>query len=366
LERRSLAHFDWPILLIVLLLDTCGLVNLYSAVYDASTGGPSSLFYSQAIFMSAGIIGMLLITLVDNRVLERLAYPLYGVGLSLLAAVLLFGKVISGSQRWLDLGFFALQPSEPTKIFYVMALARYFRDDIRAGGYRLRDLIRPALLALPAWFLIFISPDLGTTGFFGLLFLLIAIAVHLRWRSLGMLLAVGLFALPLAYEFVLTDYQRDRVHTLLDPAHDPRGKGYQTIQARYAIGAGRVLGNGYMQGMQTHQGFIPENHTDFIVTVLAEEWGFVGCSVLISLYLTLMMLGLRVAAQSKERFGAVLATGLVGVLFLQVSINLSAVLGVIPVTGVTLPFMSYGGSSILTMHMGMGLLLNISMRKYMF
>lgn len=366
MERRSLTHFDWPILSIVLVLDTMGLVNLYSATHDAGGGGASSLFLSQCLFVGVGLLGMILLTLVDYRVLERLAYPLYGVGLVLLAAVLVFGKVISGSQRWLDLGFFSLQPSEPVKIFYVMALARYFRNDVRVGGYRLRDLIRPALLASPAMFLIFISPDLGTTGFYGLLFLLISISMHLRWRSLAILAVVGVIALPVAYEFVLTDYQRDRVLTLLDPLHDPRGKGYQTIQARYAIGAGRLLGNGYLEGMQTHQGFIPENHTDFIITVLAEEWGFVGCAVLLVLYLVLMMLGLRVAADSKERFGAVLAVGLVSILFLQVSINLSAVLGVIPVTGVTLPFMSYGGSSILTLHTSIGLLLNISMRRYMF
>ncbi|MFM7199785.1 MAG: rod shape-determining protein RodA [Myxococcota bacterium] len=366
MERRVFAHFDWPLLLVVLVLDIIGLTNLYSAVYNPGIEGPSSLFYSQAIFMGAGLTLMLLVTLVDYRVLERVAYPLYGLGLMLLAAVLVFGKVISGSQRWLDLGFFSLQPSEPTKIFYTMALARFFRDDVRVGGYGLRELVKPLLLASPALILIFISPDLGTTGFYVFIFGLMAISMHLRWRTLALILAVAVVAAPLAYEFVLTDYQRDRVITLLDPHHDPRGKGYQTIQARYAIGGGRLLGNGYLQGMQTHQGFIPENHTDFIITVMAEEWGFVGCAVLLLLYMTLLVLGLRIAAQSKERFGAVLAVGLTSIFFLQVAINLSAVLGVIPVTGVTLPFISYGGSSILTLHVAIGLLLNISMRRYMF
>jgi rod shape determining protein RodA len=172
--------------------------------------------------------------------------------------------------------------------------------------------------------------------------------------------------MPLLYEFMLSDYQRERVITLIDPHHDPRGKGYQILQARYAIGGGRLFGNGYLKGVQTHQGFIPENHTDFIITVLAEEWGFVGCLVLMSLYFILIMLGLNVAAQSKERFGALLATGVVGIFFLQITINLGAVLGVIPVTGVTLPLISYGGSSVLILHMALGLLLNISMRRYMF
>lgn len=366
MDRRPLAHFNWSLLLVTVLLDAIGLLNLYSAVHQDNAEALAPLFTSQLFFMGCGLAGMLLITTLDYRVYERLAYGMYGAGIVLLMAVLVFGRQISGSRRWLDLGVFALQPSELCKLLFVIALAKYFHNDVRVGGYRLRDLGPPFVLALPVLVLVFISPDLGTTSFFLLLFLIIAVSVQIRWRSLAVIAMVGLLALPIVYEFVLSDYQRDRVITLIDPNHDPRGKGYQTLQARYAIGAGRVLGNGYMQGMQTHQGFIPENQTDFIITVLAEEWGFVGCMVLLSLYYILIILGLNVALQSKERFGSILATGIVGIFFLQITINLGAVLGVIPVTGVTLPLMSYGGSSVLTLHMCIGMLLNISMRRYMF
>jgi rod shape determining protein RodA len=366
LDRRLLSHFNWSLLLVTLVLDAIGLLNLYSAVHFDDSAQLAPLFMSQAAFAAVGIVGMLLMTSLDYRVYERLAYSMYAVGILLLGLVLLVGRTVAGSKRWLNFGLFSLQPSELCKLLFVIALAKYFHDDARVGGYRLRDLGRPFLLALPVLLLIFVSPDLGTTAFFLFLFLLIALSVRLRWQSVALLAAVGLLALPLLYEFVLSDYQRDRVVTLLDPNHDPRGKGYQTLQARYAIGAGRLLGNGYLQGMQTHQGFIPKNHTDFIITVLAEEWGFAGCLVLLSLYYILMMLGLNIASQSKERFGAILATGIVCIFFLQICINLGAVLGVIPVTGVTLPLMSYGGSSVLTLHLGIGLLLNISMRRYMF
>ena len=249
---------------------------------------------------------------------------------------------------------------------YCLVLARYFASDVRIGGYGLLELIRPLLIASPTLILIFVSPDLGTTGFFLLLLLLMALAMRLRLKSVLTLAMVGILLLPVAYHFVLTDYQRDRIITLLDPMHDPRGKGYQTLQARYAIGAGKLFGNGYLQGMQTHQGFIPENHTDFIFTVLAEEWGFVGGAVVIGLYLLLMTLGLRIAATTRERFGAVLAVGMTSIVLLQMTINLSAILGLIPVTGVTLPFLSYGGSSVLTLHAAMGILLSISQRRQMF
>lgn len=366
MERRLVSRIDWALLGVVLLLDFIGLINLYSAVYDPAAGGPSSLFYSQIFFMSVGLVGMLGMAFSDYRVLSRMAWVLYAVGLVLLVGVLIFGKVISGSQRWLDLGLFSVQPSEPMKIAYCLVLARYFASDVRVGGYGLLELARPLLIASPTLLLIFISPDLGTTGFYLLLLLLMALAMRLRLKSVLTLALVGVLMLPVAYHFVLTDYQRDRVITLLDPMHDPRGKGYQTLQARYAIGGGKLLGNGYMQGMQTHQGFIPENHTDFIFTVLAEEWGFAGGAVVIGLYLLLMFLGLRVASTTRERFGAVLAVGLTSIVLLQMSINLSAIMGLIPVTGVTLPFLSYGGSSVLTLHAAMGILLSISHRRFMF
>jgi len=366
MDRRLLSNFNWSLLLVTLLLDAIGLLNLYSAVHHEHSSRLEPLFTAQLVFVAIGVTFMLLATTLDYRVYERLAYPLYAGGIGLLASTLIFGRLISGSRRWIHLGVFSLQPSELMKLLFVLAMAKYFHSKTLVGGYQLRNLKMPFLIATPTLALIYLSPDLGTTAFFLGLFFLITFAVKLRWKSIFLVLLVGVLALPIAYEFVLSDYQKGRVQTLLDPMHDPRGKGYQTLQARYAIGAGRIFGAGYMQGTQTHQGFIPENQTDFIITVLAEEWGFVGCMVVLSLYYVLMMLGLNIALQSKERFGAILGTGLVSILFLQVTINLGGVLGILPVTGVTLPFMSYGGSSIVVLHLSMGLLLNISMRRYMF
>ncbi len=366
MDYRLLAHFNWYILLLTLALDAIGLVNLYSAVQQEGQPGLPAAFFSQLVFVGVGIVAMIAMTILDYRIYERLAYALYAGGLVLLAIPLLTGRVISGARRWIDVGPFSVQPSEFGKLLLIIVLAKYFHAHVMVGGYRLRDLVRPALLIAPMVGLIYLSPDLGTAAFYAMLFLLVAFAVNLRWRSILALLVAVVGLLPVAYTFVLSDYQRNRVLALLDPTGDPLGKGYQILQARYAIGAGRLMGNGYLNGVQTHQGFIPENHTDFVVTVLAEEWGFLGCVVVLALFFVLLALGLRVAAQAKERFGAILATGIVCALFLQLVVNLGGVLGLLPVTGVTLPLMSYGGSSILTVHLMIGLLLNISMRRYMF
>ncbi len=366
MDRRLLAHFNWTILLIVLILDAVGLINLYSAVQQEGQGGTSTVFFSQVAFVALSVIAMLAMTVLDYRVYERLAYPLYGLGILLLTVPLITGRVISGARRWIDLGPFSMQPSEFGKLLLVIVLAKYFHSHVMVGGYRLRDLAKPTMLLVPMVTLIYLSPDLGTAAFYVMLFVAVAFAVNLRWRSILILAIVVAVSLPVVYTVALTDYQRNRVVALLDPAGDPLGKGYQILQARYAIGAGQLLGSGYLKGMQTHQGFIPENHTDFVITVLAEEWGFVGCLVVLTLFLALLVLGLRVAGQAKERFGAILATGIVCAIFLQILVNMGAVLGLLPVTGITLPLMSYGGSSILTIHLMVGLLLNISMRRYMF
>jgi len=365
-DRRLLAHFNWSILLVTLTLDAIGLVNLYSAVQQEGQAGTSAVFFSQVFFVVVSVFGMLAITVLDYRIYERLAYPLYAAGVVLQAVPLLVGRVISGARRWIDLGFVSVQPSEFGKLLVIIVLAKYFHTHVMVGGYRLRDLGKPALLLAPMVGLIYLSPDLGTAAFYVMLFLAVAFSVNLRWRAILVLAAVILIAIPVAYTVVLSDYQKDRVLALIDPGGDPLGKGYQILQARYAIGAGRLFGSGYLKGMQTHQGFIPENHTDFVITVLAEEWGFVGCAVVLALFFTLLALGLGVARQAKERFGTILATGVVCAIFLQIFVNLGAVLGLLPVTGITLPFMSYGGSSTLTVHLMIGLLLNISMRRYMF
>lgn len=363
---RTLDHFNWAILIVTLAIVAIGLMCVYSATWSEGQVGLSPEFRRQAMYAVAGVIVLVLTLLVDYRLYERLAWIIYGANCALLVALLFFGRVVSGSVRWLDFGVGNLQPSETAKLALIVVLAKYFHGDVRPLGFRIRDLARPALLtAIPAG-LIFVQPDLGSTLFQVGLFGCVALFAGIRWRSLAVVAAACVIIAPLGYLYALDDYQRDRIHTFLQPEHDPRGKGYQTIQARYAIGAGRVTGTGFLQGTQTHQGFIPEQHTDFIFTVLAEEWGLVGGLTLLSLYFALIVLGLIAAAQAKERFGVFLAVGASAVVFLQVVINLGGVLGLLPLTGITLPLMSFGGSSMLTVMICVGLLLNISMRRYMF
>ncbi len=370
MDRRLIQHFDLPLLGVTLALMVAGLLTLYGATRTPDGGGIPPLVVRQAAFMALGLGLVLVLTLVDYRVWINAAYPVYGGFLALLLVVLVFGQIGGGSQRWIELGFVRLQPSEFGKVALVLMLARFLHERGRPGGLTLPDLVQAGLLVLPAFAMIFLQPDLGTS----LLFLILAGTVVLfaglqRWlliTAIVLAVLVGPVAGFVAYRFVLDDYQRDRVVTFLHPEDDPHGKGYQTIQSRYAIGSGRFWGKGFGQGTQAQLRFLPEQHTDFIFSVYAEERGFVGSVVLLLLYLGWLALGLNVARRAKERFGTILAFGLVAVLAWQVGINLGGVLGFMPVTGVTLPLMSYGGSSVLTVSIAVGLLLNISMRRFMF
>jgi rod shape determining protein RodA len=302
--------------------------------------------------------------MIDTRWYQRAAYGLYGAVVLLLGAVLLVGAVHGGSQRWLPLGPINIQPSELAKLALVLACARYFAARPRTDGYGLRELIAPALVFLfPLCALIFVEPDLGTTLFLICIFAGISFVVGLRWRTLALLVLVAAISAPLAYNYVLDDYQKVRVDVLFAPDADPKGKGYQAIQGRWAIGSGQITGKGWGQGTQGRLRFLPEQHTDFIFSVHAEEQGFLGSLVALGLYFGQMLLGLLVAWRARDRFGSILAAGVVTILFAQVCINLGGVLGLLPITGVTLPLMSYGGSSVITVLLGLGMLLSVSTRR---
>ncbi len=370
MDRRLIQHFDLPLLAVTLVLMAVGLTTLYAASVTPTTEGVPAVVTRQAVFMAAGLGLALVCTLVDYRILISAAYPSYGALLLLLLVVLVVGHVGGGSQRWIDLGFVRLQPSEIGKVVLVLVLARLLHDRVRAGGLALLDVVGAALVVAPALVLIFLEPDLGTSLLYAILASTVVLFAGIRRRLLIVMALVAGIGVPtagfLGYRFVLDDYQRDRVVTFLNPEQDPHGKGYQTIQSRYAIGSGRLAGKGFRQGTQAQLRFLPEQHTDFIFSVYAEERGFLGSALLVALYVAWLALGLNVARRAKERFGALLAFGLVVVLGWQMVINLGGVLGLMPVTGVTLPLMSYGGSSVLTVMLAVGLLLNISMRRYMF
>ncbi|MBN1106836.1 MAG: rod shape-determining protein RodA, partial [Deltaproteobacteria bacterium] len=312
-----------------------------------------------------GFAVMLLMTTFDYHLLERLAYPSYFLCIALLLLVPLIGGVHSGSQRWLSVGSVSIQPSEMTKIALVIVLAKFFSDHVHPAAYRLRDLWAPFLLAgLPA-LLIVKQPDLGTA----LILLIVAFTVILfagiRWKSLLILVLGCISSAPFLW-FALKEYQQRRILTFLSPEMDPLGAGYHIHQSKIAIGSGLFWGKGFLKGTQTRLHFLPEQHTDFAFSVLAEEWGFAGAMIVLLLYLLLILWGLDIARNSRDRFGTFIALGVVAFLFWQLAINVGMTTGLLPVVGIPLVLISYGGSSVLCFMAAMGLLMNISMRRFMF
>lgn len=362
--RTGGRHIDWPVILTTLALLAIGLLTLVAATMSPIGDEVSHRVVKQALFIGVGLVIMTVVAFMDARIFEQIAYVVYGVVFALLVAVLIFAPDINGSQRWLPIGGFRVQPSELAKIALVMAASRWFSTRPREDGWGLKELVQPAMMFLvPMATLTFLEPDLGTTLFLCFIFAGITFVVGLRWRTMATLVVIGTIAAPLAYQFVLTDYQRGRVDTLFAPEQAPQGRGYQAIQGRWAIGSGETWGKGWRQGTQGRLQFLPEQHTDFIFSVYAEERGFVGSLVLLLLYFGQMLLGLLVAWNARDRFSSLLAAGIVTVLFCHVCINLGGVLGLLPITGVTLPLLSYGGSSVMTTLVGIGMLLSVSMRR---
>ena len=365
LDRRLIQNFDWVLLLLLLLLAGTSILNLYSATYAIRDVGGSRIFMRQIYWFLMGFGVLLMMTLFNYYALERFAYPLYFFTIALLIAVLVAGKVTSGSQRWISLGPITFQPSEIAKITMVLVLAKFFNDRGDQEEYRLRDLWQPFVLVLIPFTLILEEPDLGTALYVGLVCGSMILIAKINWKSLLIMIGCFLLTAPAVW-LGLKDYQQKRILTFLRPDLDPLGSGYHINQSKIAIGSGQFWGKGYLKGTQTRLHFLPEQHTDFAFSVFAEEWGLAGVTVLLLLYLFLILWGLNIAKSSKDRFGAVLAVGIVAIIFWQVTINVGMVTGLLPVVGIPLLLFSYGGSSIITTMAAMGLLMNISMRRFMF
>jgi rod shape determining protein RodA len=362
IDRRLLQNFDWMLLLLVTSIVAAGIVNLASATHvgDELTADVRRQLFSLGI----GGAALVLALVIDYRHYERLALPIFAICIALLAATLVFAPVTRGSQSWIFGG--RLQPSELAKLGLILALARYFHRNPPGEIRRLRDLARPGLIACLPVGLIVMQRDMGVA----LLTLLIGSTylafTRIPWRAWVGVAVIGVATLISLWMFVLAPYQQRRILDVIDPGRDPLSSGYQAIQSRIAIGSGGLFGTGYRAGTQTQLRFLPTQHTDFAFSVLAEEWGFVGSCAVLLLYLTLMLWGLRVARNSKDTFGAMLAVGLVGAIFWPVVLNIGMVLGLAPVIGVPLPLFSYGGSALVTSLVGIGLLMNVSMRRYVF
>ena len=365
IDRRLISHFDWALFFLTLGFVLMGALTIHSANYDIAAQHAGALPARQLIWLGLSLIVMFGAFALDYHYVDRLAYPFYVAMLLMLVLVLFVGHSGGGSQRWINLGFFRLQPSEPAKVAIVLAMAKYFQHDEPRGGYRLRDLLIPFGLVAPLILLTLVQPDLGTAIILGLVFTSMILMGGLRLKSFLCIAGVGLACLPIAWQF-LRPYQRQRVLTFVDPNLDPLGAGYHVIQSQIAIGSGQLFGKGYMRGSQNRLDFLPAQHTDFIFAVFSEEWGFLGSFLLLAAYLGMIVYGLRVVERAKDRFGALLVFGMLSIIFWHVVINVAMVAGVLPVVGVPLPLFSYGGSALATMMFAVGLMINVSMRRYVF
>lgn len=364
LYDEEFKKFNYNLLILMGILFAIGIANLVSAtgVEDKSLG----LYRTQLVWFGIGTLLTVVLLFFRYTFLSRIAYLIYFANVILLGLVLGVGRSSLGARRWLSIGGFGGQPSELMKLTMVICLAKYFESDQNTAGYRFRDMLLPFMLVGVPVGLILLQPDLGTALILLLTFASMMVFMKIHPRTLAIIAMVGIVAMPLAYKFALKPYQRQRIITFIDPTSDPKGAGYNSIQSMIAVGSGQILGKGWKKGTQSQLNFLPEHHTDFIFSVFSEEWGFLGSVVLLVLYLLFMLNGLSVAYQSHDKFGLLLALGIMTIFFWHIFINLGMVMGLLPIVGVPLPFLSYGGSSLLTSVLGVAILTNIANKKFMF
>src|SRR5580765_940747 len=361
LERRLYFHIDWALLLAILALCGLGVAMIYSTTSDP-TRDVSRLHITQMYAIVIGLIAMVVTLSLDYRTFADKSHFVYIGMLALLVYVMFLGTVQMGARRWISLNGFNLQPSEFAKIGVALVLAKFFGEN--RGTPAWTDLaIGGVLTLLPLW-LIAKEPDLGTAVTLLPIFAAVAFLAGMRMRVLGLLAVCLLLTMPVAWKFGLKDYQRTRISTFLDPSQDAKGAGYQQIQARITVGSGGLSGKGFRHGTQGQLRFLPVAHNDFIFSVLAEEQGFAGVLAALGLYLFVILRGLEAARLSKDRLGSYLVLGVLASFTFQVIYNITMSAGLAPVKGLTLPLMSYGGSSMIATLAGFGLVLNVRMRRF--
>jgi len=357
-ERRLYHHVDWGLFIAVLTLSGIGLAQIYSA-----TGGWTGTVETQIYGIVLGLAALVFCLGIDYRSLADKSHFFYIAVVGLLVYVLFFGAVRGGARRWIDLGMFNVQPSEFVKAALALVLAKFFGES-RRGGITRGDLAVAAALTAVPLVIIAQQPDLGTAATLIPIALAVVYVAGVPIRLLGAVTIVGLLATPVLWQFALEDYQRERIATFLDPEQDARGAGYQQIQARITVGSGGLWGKGFTEGTQGQLRFLPVAHNDFIFSVLAEEQGFAGVIVALGLYLFVILRSLEAARLAKDRLGAYLVLGVLASFTFQVIYNITMSAGLAPVKGLTLPLMSYGGSSMIATLAGFGLILNVRMRRF--
>jgi rod shape determining protein RodA len=361
-DRRLLPYLDWPLLLAVLALTAIGLATVYSVTWNEATQQVGTQFWSQLYALPIALTAMAACLVVDYRTLTQRSLLIYAGLILLLLAVPVFGVVRGGSRRWLDFGLMSLQPSEFARLALALVLAMYYgegRRSARSAG----DLAVGAAALGVLFVLIYPQPDLGTAAMLVPVYLGVIFLAGLRMRWLAIAGVVAVLLSPVVWSFGLQEYQKERIETFFDPSKDPRGAGYQQIQAKVTVGSGGLLGKGFGEGTQSSYGFLPVAYNDFVFSAFAEEYGFLGVLVALGLYLFVLVRSLDAAKLARDRVGAVLVVAVIAGFASQVVYNITMSAGLAPVKGLTLPLMSYGGSSLLATYAGFGLILNVRMRR---
>jgi len=355
---QKLGQMNWGLVLVITLIASVGFAMLYSA----ANGHINPWASRQMVRFGLGLVVMIGVALVDVRIWLRNAYIIYLGALVLLVAVEFFGAAGMGAQRWISLGPLNLQPSEVMKIALVVVLARYFHALPEGAVTQLRYLVWPVLLSAVPTALVLRQPDLGTAMMLLMIAGVLFFIAGVRPWKFGLVIGLGLAAIPIAWQF-MKPYQRQRIFTFLDPGSDPLGSGYHIMQSKIALGSGGLTGKGFLKGSQAYLNFLPEKQTDFIFTMLAEEFGLAGGIGLLALYSLVLVYGFFIALRAHSQFGRLLALGVTSTFFLYVFINIAMVMGLIPVVGVPLPLISYGGTSMLTLLVGFGLLMGVHVHR---
>ena len=364
MELRLWRYFDPVLLLAMILLVVYGLAMIYSATYQRNGLGTDPLVFRAALYAAVGLFCFIALSAIDYHVLRNLAWLCYLASIGLLVFVLIEGRILHGAQRWIQAGPWQFQPSEMAKICVVLALSRYFsqyRDSLK----NLRVVVGSMFIPLVPVVLVMLQPDFGTATVYVAIWFAVAFAAGVPARYFLMLLGSAVVAAPAAW-VMMQDYQRSRIVVFLNPQSDPLNAGYNAIQALISVGAGQFFGRGYLSGSQSQLHFLSVQYADFIFSVLAEELGFVGGTIMLILFTILVLRGLRAAYASREMFGRLISCGIIGVIAYQLVVNVGMNEGLLPITGIPLPMVSYGGSSLVTFMGSLGILESVGMRHRKF
>lgn len=363
---EALKRYDFSFFVISLMIFSVGILNLYSATHGSAANPHAGVYKMQLIYFTFSLVVGLFISFIDVKTIYRYAYLIYFFNIFLLILVFILGDVGMGARRWIAFGPVRIQPSELMKISVVVALARWFTRNNPDREMGFKEVLIPFIIALVPALLIIVEPDLGTGLLILLIFFVIAFYRNLKWKTIAI---IGVFALiggSLMYNFGLREYQKKRIVTFINPDADARGSGYNAIQSKISIGSGRFLGKGYLKSSQASLNYLPENHTDFVFSVFNEEHGFLGALVLIGLYLTLLIRMVWLSQAVSKVFQSIAVIGIMSIYFWHTFVNMGMVMGVMPIVGLPLPLMSYGGSSLLTFGIACGLATTISNTRNLF